>query len=466
MIRYHARWVLPITRSPVSHGTVAVAGSRIAYVGPRAGAPPGEDADLGDAVIIPGLVNTHTHLELTAMRGFLEDLAFRDWLLSLQRAKQAVLTPDMYLDAARFGIVEGLRAGITTFADSSDSGVTLHALREMRVRGVMYLEVHGPDHLRRERVMGELRARIRELRPYETDLQRLGISPHSPYSVHPSLLRSAADYAMAEHLPMAIHLAESEAELQFVCNGRGPFAESLHERLIDLPPTYPSPVWWLGEAERARPLLIHCVQLDPQDIAMIKAMGCPVAHCPISNAKLGNGIAPLMEMLEAGVTVGLGTDSMASNNRMDLLEEARVAALMQRVRVGRSDVLSAGTALELATIGGARALSLGDRIGSLEVGKEADLAVFALGDAPGLPSYDPAAALIYALGGAPAKMVTVAGEVRVWEGRVLWEDPALLVRVNAIASALRDWRAEQSRERQLITPPRRAVTLRGSAAAD
>ena len=145
VIRYHARWVLPISAPPIRDGTVVELGGRIVYVGPRDDAPAGTDRDLGDCALVPGLVNAHTHLELTVFRGLLEDLSFRDWIARLQARRSRVMTPERFLDSARWGIAEGVRAGITTFADTCDSGVVLEAMRERGVRGIMYQEVFSPS---------------------------------------------------------------------------------------------------------------------------------------------------------------------------------------------------------------------------------------------------------------------------------------------------------------------------------
>src|SRR5919199_5940691 len=442
MPRYHARWVLPITRPPIRDGTVAEIGGRVVYVGERAGAPPGADRELGDAILMPGLVNAHTHLELTAFRGLLEDISFGDWIARLQGAKRAVMDAERFLDSARLGIVEGLRAGITTYADTCDSGVTLQAMRELGVRGIMYQEVFcpSPDPVKVSESARALQQKLSTLEPFETELQRLGISPHAPYTVSDPLFALAARSGR----PIATHVAESHLECELVCRASGVFADRLRAREIPVQPRGRSPVSLLQRLGvlDAGPLLIHCVQVDDEDLRAIADARCGVAHCPISNAKLAHGIAPVLEMLDAGIPVGLGSDSMASNNRMDLLEEARGAVLMQRVRTGRYDALSAGRALELATIGGARALGLGDRIGSLEVGKEADLAAFSLDDSPAEPTYDPVSSAVFALGGQPAKFASVAGNPRVWDWQLLAEDTRVVKRVRDTAEALEAWRGE------------------------
>ena len=443
MIRYHARLVLPIAKPPLERGTVAVREGRIAYVGPTSRAPAGIDVDLGNVALLPGLVNAHTHLELTAMRGFLEDLHFQPWILRLTRARRDVLDDSRLLDAARWGIAEGLRAGITTYGDTCSSGVVLRALREAGARGIMYQEVFGPDPAQCAAMIRELQAKVRELRALETPLVKLGVSPHAPYSVSDALFAATADLARRERLPVAVHIAESADEDRYVRDGEGPFADMQRARNFAFDVRGTSPIAALErEGILARhALLIHAVRVDALDIARIAAHGCGVAHCPASNAKLGHGIAPLVELLAAGIPVGLGSDSVASNNRMDILEESRLAALFQRARTGDPTVISARQALELATLGGARALGLEREVGSLEEGKAADLAAFPLGDARAVPWVDPEAALVFGLAGARATFVAVQGEVLVREGRLRREDAELPRRVQQSADALAAWLA-------------------------
>lgn len=451
MIRYHAEWVLPVSAPPIRHGSVCVADGRIAWVGPRTGAPPGEDEELGEVILMPGLVNAHCHLELTGMRGFLEDLDFGRWITRLTAAKRAVYTPESLLDAARFGVEEGIRAGITTYADTCDSGVGLVAMRDACVRGIMYQEVFGPDPAQCGESMAGLRDKMKRHLADQTMCVRAGISPHAPYTVSDALFRAATEYALAERLPMAIHIAEGELEQELVTRGSGLFARGLERRGIPVQPRGESPVRMLRQLGvlRARPLLIHCVRTDPNDVAAIAEARCGVAHCPVSNAKLGHGIAPLTEWLGARVAVGLGSDSMASNNRMDVLEEARLAALMQRARFGSHSLIDAATAVELATIGGARALGLDADIGSIEVGKAADLAAFHV--AARRPVQHPADAVVYAITGAHAEFVCVAGRVLMRGGELLAPVPGLAERVQEGANALASWLAEGGETRPLPT---------------
>jgi 5-methylthioadenosine/S-adenosylhomocysteine deaminase len=432
---YHARWLLPVSAPPVEHGTVAVDGRRIAYVGPRASAPHGEARDLGDVVVMPGLVDAHTHLELTAMRGLLDAVPYwrRPDLLARARAA-TVLTDDALLDAARLGVVEGLRGGVTTFADSSASGVSLRAMAEAGVRGIMYQEVHGPAPEDRAPALASLRASVERLRAAETDLARLGVAPYSTYLVDEDLLVDACAYALGERLPICVHLAQSAAEIDFLREGAGEIAHMLRARGVAVERRSFSPVHLfreLGVADVARPLLAHCVALDATDVSFIAESGCPVVVCPASDVEPGNGVAPLAELIEAGVAVGVGTDVPG---------DARLAGPLRSLRAGDFGAVSAAESLALATLGGARALGLDDRVGSLEAGKEADLAAFPLDlDRVTLAS-DPTTAAL-SLAGTDATFVTVAGVVRVDRGAVLALDPALESRVRRSADAVGAWAA-------------------------
>jgi cytosine/adenosine deaminase-related metal-dependent hydrolase len=440
-MRYHARWILPIASPPIADGTVAESDGKITYVGPRRGAPPGEDYDLGNALILPGLVNTHTHLELTVMRGFLEDLCFSDWIGKLRRSRNEVLSKEMLLDSARLGILEGLQAGVTAYADTCSSGVVMQAMTELGVRGVMYQETFGPDPSVADAAMAELDRIVSSLVGEQTDLVKLGVSPHAPYTVSDELYSACGRYAAAKNLPLAMHIAESREEREIVVDGAGDFAEGWKKRGLAVKNRARSPIalleklGLLGE----RSLLIHCVRLDDTDIAAISRHRCAVAHCPASNAKFGHGVAPILPLLAAGVRVGIGSDSVASNNRMDLLDEARLAVLMHRAVAQRHDAFGARDALRLATLGGAAALGIDDRVGTLEQGKDADIAAFRLDVARTVPAGDPEAAALFALSGRAAELVMVGGKRLVEKGNTVAKMEALLHSVAAASAALHSW---------------------------
>ncbi|WP_411278450.1 amidohydrolase family protein [Gemmatimonas sp.] len=444
---YTADWVLPISSAPIRDGAVLVHHGRIEFVGAAstvtiaAGAV--RTVTLGNAALMPGLVNAHSHLELTLLRGFLEGLDFRQWLRTLTTVRRELMSDDVLLDASRAGIREALRNGITCLADTTDSGAPLIAMREYGVRGVGYLEVFGPDPAQCAGAIAQLEARVLAARAQDTALVRVGVSPHAPYTVSRDLFTATAALSRRESLPMAVHVAESPAEMRFVRDGEGPFADQLRARTIAVAPQAESPIALLDEAGvlAAQPVLIHVIQADDRDLQRIADAGASIVHCPISNAKLGHGIAPLDRMLAHGIRTGLGTDSVASNDRMDLLGEARQATLLHALRAGTPDALSAHAALALATRGGADALGLGSRVGTLDVGKDADLAAFALDHDDAQPLFDPAVALVHALAGkVEAKLVTVQGHELVLNGLITQRDETLPLRVGAWRDRLQQWR--------------------------
>jgi cytosine/adenosine deaminase-related metal-dependent hydrolase len=440
---YCARWVLPILSGPIEDGAVAVEGARVAGVGARAVMlgrfATAEVEELGEAVITPGFVNCHTHLELTAMRGFLEPLEgdFFSWLRKVTVSRNERMTAeDLYVSAA-WGAIEAVRAGVTCVADASDSGVTtMRALRDAGLRGVVFQEAFGPDSALATEQFDKARAKIEALRGGETALVTLGLSPHSPYTVSPALLKMLARFAVEERLPLMMHAAESDAEQRLMLEGAGPFAEAYARRgfAFDSPRT--TTVRHLAQTGvlEARPLLAHCVRVDEGDIELLAEHGAGVAHCPKSNAKLGHGRAPLASMLSAGVRVGLGSDSVASNNTCDLLEEARFALLTSRAAGDKLGVergaglegasshggrmIDAADALRLMTRGGAEAMNMQHLTGALAEGLAADLVAVRLDAAHQTPAYDPAAALVFSSGARDVLLTVVAGREVFRDGRV------------------------------------------------
>ena len=394
--RYHARIVRPVSGPDIENGTVVVEGDTVVYVGTRAAAPPGHDADLGDVILGPGLVNAHTHLDLTVLRGRFQELNFFDWIRALIAAR-AALTPAELLESARAGIREGLCAGITTFADTAPNDAPFEAMRELGVRGIAYREVFGPDPKQCGESMAGLRDAVSAMRARETALVRAGVSPHAPYSVSDDLFAAVALFANEQRLPLATHTAESVDESHLIANGRGAFADFLRGRGIAVEPRGRTPI---AALERngvlgAHTLLIHCIRCDDHDIATIAKHRCGVATCPVSNGMLGHGAARVQAMLIESVRLGVGTDSMASNERMDVLAEARLA-------LGARSTERA--AWELATLGGAQALRMEAEIGTLEAGKQADLAAFSFGASPESPTR--------------AEFVAVAGAALVRGGKI------------------------------------------------
>jgi 5-methylthioadenosine/S-adenosylhomocysteine deaminase len=262
---------------------------------------------------------------------------------------------------------------VTTVADTGDSGAALQVLAETGGSGVAYQEVFGPHPDQSEQSLSTLREKVKAAGRWVGNRVHIGVSPHAPYSVSGPLFRAVAVWARSEGLPLAVHIAESRAETELLANGSGPFADAWRARGIPLPrPSGLSPVAWLAEHAvlREGTLCIHAVQVDAADISRLADSGTAVAHCPLSNEAHGHGAAPIREMLRAGIRIGIGTDSEVSIGRLDMLAEARAA----RGLAG----LTADAAIELCTLGGARALGLASETGSLRIGKWADCVVIGL----------------------------------------------------------------------------------------
>ncbi|HJR09676.1 MAG TPA: amidohydrolase family protein [Pyrinomonadaceae bacterium] len=428
---YCARWVLPVTSPVIEEGAIAVAGKFIVGVGARAELaarfPEAAREDFGAAAIIPGLVNCHSHLELTAMRGYLEDVEtdFFAWLRKLTIARMTRMTEDDLRVSATWGALEAARAGVTTLGDASSWGdAAMLALRDVGLRGTVYQEVISPDARVAGELLSKLRVDVARLRESENELVRVGVSPHTPFTASEQLLAGVTDYAIAEKLPLMIHAAESADEDELMRHGRGKFAESFAQRGVEWHSPRMSPVQYLSTRGvlAARPLLAHCVRVDAADIETIREARAFVAHCPKSNLKLGHGHAPFAAM--SGLTRGFGSDSVASNNTCDILEEARFATLLARLdKSGTADeIYTATDALTDATHGGAHALGYGERAGSLAEGQEADLAIFNLEGAHQVPVYDPARALIFSTSARDALLTMVAGMEVYRAGQVLTVD--------------------------------------------
>jgi cytosine/adenosine deaminase-related metal-dependent hydrolase len=435
---YCAHWVLPISSVPILDGAIAIQGDQIVAVGSRplliAEYPEAHTRDFGNAAIMPGLINAHSHLELTVMRGFLEreESDFQSWLKKLTVARRERLTPDDLYISAAWGACEAARSGVTCVADASDSGwESMSALRDVGLRGTVFQESFGPDPKFAADNFEKLKSKVLRLQQAETPLVNVGVSPHAVYTVCASQLELVSDFAVAEKLPLMMHAAESTAEEMFVREGRGPFARGLQSRGLVWTAPGVSTIQYLAKhgVLETQPLLAHCINVDRPDIETIVQAGAKVAHCPKSNAKLGHSRAPLVSFLKNGVSVGLGSDSVASNNTCDLLEEGRFAVLFARAGTDLANVggmLSANEALRLATIEGAQALGLKEQVGTLQPGRHADFAVVSLGGRHQVPSYDPADTLVFSSSGQDVVLTVVAGREVYREGSITTIDESRL----------------------------------------
>jgi 5-methylthioadenosine/S-adenosylhomocysteine deaminase len=368
-----------------SHGRIAALG-----VDERVPTPPGaHDLRYPDAALLPGFVNAHTHLELTGLRGRVTAPDFFQWIQDIRRAKDE--TPAAaYVEWAREGVRDTWRYGTTTVADTGTSGAVVRALTELGGAGVVFHEAIHPDPGRADATFETVRDTVARLRSEAGPRVTVGVSPHAPYTVSRNLYRRVAEYARAEGLPLAGHIAESRAEVEFVSAGQGPFADAWRGRGIPLGPQAASPVRLLEDLGVLGPdfLAIHAVQVDERDADALARAGSAVVTCPRSNARHSHGAPPLERYLKRGVRLALGTDSVASVDTLDLLAEAREARWLGG--------LSAEAALRLATLGGAAALGRDREIGSLEPGKWADLVVVRLDPLAARPGDQAAEAILLA----------------------------------------------------------------------
>jgi 5-methylthioadenosine/S-adenosylhomocysteine deaminase len=447
---YCARWVLPISTPAIADGAIAVEGQRIISVAERSELirqfPHATIRDCGNSAIIPGLINAHSHLELTAMRGFLEseEQDFFAWLRKLTTARLDRMTSDDLYVSAAWGAGEAVRGGVTCVADASSSArESMIAVRDIGLRGIVFQESFGPDPKLAKENFEKLKTTVAQLLQQETALVRCGVSPHAPYSVCAPQLELIARFSLDEGLPLMMHAAETGMEGSLIREGSGPFADGLRNRGIEWQAPGVSPVEYLNNHGilQTKPLLAHCIHVDEGDIEKLRETGSRVAHCPKSNAKLGHGVAPLTKLLNAGIDLGLGSDSVASNNTCDLLEEARFGLLMSRsvaATNSSSSFISSEEILRTATLGGAKALGLEGQVGELRADLQADFAVIALDGAHQIPSYDPATTLIFSSSGRDVRLTVVAGKEIYRDGELTAVDEERLrARMSEIADKLR-----------------------------
>ncbi len=409
-----AHWVIPVEPdgSVLEHHSVAVVDRKIVAILPTTDAPSRfqarERVSLADHALIPGLINLHTHAAMTLMRGLADDLPLMTWLNDhIWPAEAKHVSHEFVRSGTLLACAEMLRGGVTCMNDMYffPEAAAEAALRAgMRAAlGMIAFEFptaygSGPDEYLAKGL--DLRDRLRH-----EELLSFCLAPHAPYTVSDATFARIAGYSAELGLPVHIHVHETAGEVAeaLAKSGERPLAR-LH-RLGLVGPQL---------------IAVHSVHMSDDDIALLARYGASVAHCPASNLKLGSGIAPVAQMLDAGVNVGIGTDGAASNNRLDMFAEMRLAALLAKGVSGRAAVLPAHAALKAATLAAARALGLDDRVGSITVGKQADLTAVNLGKIELMPMYDPVSHLVYAAARTDVSDVWVNGEHVVKKQQLTW----------------------------------------------
>ena len=398
----------------IEDGAVLVVNGEIAVAAPAADLhdwfPKSRLIDAGGGIVLPGLVNAHTHVPMTLFRGLADDLPLMEWLQEhIFPAEADFVDEDFVRLGTRLACAEMLRGGVTTFADmyyfEDAIAEEVEACGMRAVLGETLIDFPAPDHPTWEEAVAYTRRFVERWQDHPR--VTAAVAPHAPYTVSPAHLQEAAALAEEFDAPMLIHLAEDRAELATIDERHG----TTPVRHLDS----------LGILED-RVLAAHMVWPDGEEINLLAARGVGVAHCPQSNMKVAAGIAPVPEMLAAGVDLGLGTDGPASNNDLSLWQEMDTAAKLHKVDKSDPTVVSAREAVRMATIGGARALDLDDEIGSIEVGKRADLIVVSTDGLHQVPASDAYSLLVYSTAAADVRTVVVEGEIVVRDGAVLTVD--------------------------------------------
>ena len=418
-------------RRVIENGAVAVRGDRIAAIGTRAELEqhyrPAHRLDRPDALIAPGLINTHTHAPMSLLRGVADDLRLQDWLENyIFPAEARNVTADFVRWGTRLACLEMLLSGTTTYTDMYYfEDVIADETRRAGMRGVLgetIISFPVPDA---KTPADALALTARYIERFRNDpLIVPAVAPHALSTNSEQTLKAARALADRYSVPLLIHVAETKRERDDALAkwGKSPVA------LLDS--------WGVLTG---RTVAAHAVWIDDADIAVLKARRTGIAHCPSSNMKLASGIAPLVKMLAAGLATGVGTDGPAgSNNDFDLLEEIDLAAKLQKVTTGDPRAVPAMQALELATLGGARALGLDREIGSLEAGKRADLITVRLDVPNAVPVYDIVSQLVYALKGADVRDAMINGRIVLSDRRAVnLNEPEILAKAAEYGAKVR-----------------------------
>ena len=446
-----AQYILPVTSEPIVDGAVLVRDGVIRDIGSadmlRLRYPDEEVVDQGLAAIMPGLVDLHTRLEQSVLRGVVNDAPYVEWLSEVAR-KSARLEAVDWFDSAILGGLDALSSGITTVADITATGASCTAVNKLGLRSVIYRSVAAMD---RDRINAAMQLAQKDILHWreevDSDRVTIGIAPAPLFTNHPATLTAVSQFATKEDLPVAMRLAGSREEFNFVKYGSSPFAVHTMDAkrgFVETPPWLPTenaPVryalnWSAFDAPNV--MIVGAVCVDDADLKKLRDYNVAVCVCPRACAQLGMGIAPLDEFIRADLRVGIGTDSPAATESTDMLSEMRLGMLLQRaVNPGR--FLDARTMLEVATLGGARALGLADKVGSLEIGKCADMIAVDLSSSHQSFTTDPVAAVVNTCTTADVLMTMVDGNVLYEKNRwhVKVEVAKNIARVIEIRSKLR-----------------------------
>ena len=397
-------------------GILALENSQIVYVGQENQEilkQADQIIDYQSTWIMPGLVNCHTHSAMTGLRGIRDDSNLHEWLEDYIWPAEAEFTPEMTTKAVKEALTEMLQSGTTTFNDMyNPNGVDIakiyEAVKASKMRCYFSPTLFSSEAEATAETIARTRAVIEIIKGYQDSNFKVMVAPHSPYSCSRDLLEASLELAKEENIPLHIHVAETQEESGIILKryGKRPLA------FLDE----------LGYLNH-QAVFAHGVELNEAEITHLADSQVAIAHNPISNLKLASGIAPVVQLQKAGVAVGIATDSVASNNNLDMFEEGRTAALLQKMKNGDASQFPIETALKALTIEGAKVLGMADEIGSLEVGKQADfLVIQPQGKIHLQPQENMLSHLVYAVKSSDVNDVYIAGEQVVRAGQVLTVD--------------------------------------------
>jgi len=425
-LRLDARWIVPVEPSGVlEQHALIIDGGRIVALLPTATAErdysPRERVVLPSHLLLPGLVNAHTHAAMTLLRGIADDLALKDWLEQHIWPREArFLSPEFVHDGTLIAAGEMLLGGVTCCADQyffPDAAARAYKQSGLRAFiGLPVLDFPTPYAADADAYL-QAGLAARDSWKHEARLT-FALAPHAPYTVGDASWEKIVVYARQIDLPIQTHVQETRAELEQGLERHGMSPLARLDRL---------------GATGANFIAVHAVHLLDSDIELLATQGCQVVHCPASNLKLASGLAPVVRLQACGVNVALGSDGAASNNRLDVLAEMRLASLVAKIATGDAAALPAASALRMATLGGAMALGLEAQLGSLQPGKQADVVGVNLGAFQHLPCYDPLSHLVHVAGRDQVSDVWIAGERLVKSGTLAALDEADL------AARARQW---------------------------
>jgi 5-methylthioadenosine/S-adenosylhomocysteine deaminase len=387
----------------IQDGALAIQGDTIVWVGKRSEVEARYQAtqvvDARGTLVLPGLINGHAHAAMSLFRGLADDLSLEDWLQKhIFPAEAGHVNEDFVACGTRLSLLEMLRAGITTYADMYYfEDVVAGVTKDAGVRGVLgetIVDFPAPDHKTPAAALAYTQDYLTKWKG--DSLIVPAVAPHAIYTCSEKTLLDSAALARRNHTPILIHLSEALFEVE----------QSRNRHAL-------SPVAYLGKIGFLGPDVVaaHCIWVDAADVSLLKHYGVGCIHNPSSNMKLASGVMPVVDFLAAGLAIGLATDGAASNNSQDILEEMDTAAKLQKIARMDPRALPAVQVVEMATIGGARALHLDKRIGSLEAGKKADMILVDTNGPHATPMYDVYSQLVYALRGSDVKTVIIAGKV-------------------------------------------------------